>query len=218
VRVGRLHRCHMASTLPHVAVAVGHCSHVSPDTRTMTRTAARPTSFVGYRRALSARSCRSAHSRAPATTVSPLPCRAPMSPKPSHPLTSPNPPCLASTPHLRATLGEDLIARQSTIARRQLRQIFSYACALSVGAALGACWAHAAVAQPRRSWAARTRPPSHCSAKPGGPFRSQAGPLRRVSARFLPGLNKILFPFSRLLQIIFKLPKFISNSFIILNS
>jgi hypothetical protein len=53
----------------------------------------------------------------------------------------PNPPCPASTPHLRAAIGEDLIAGRSAIARRRPRQIFGCARTLSIGATLGACWA-----------------------------------------------------------------------------
>jgi hypothetical protein len=35
------------------------------------------------------------------------------------------------------------------------------------------CDGHAPVGRPHRSWGARTRPPGHCSAGPGGPFFSR---------------------------------------------
>jgi hypothetical protein len=86
--------CGPPAPLPHgctlhlVAAAAGRRNHVSPDTCVMTRTAARPTSFAGCYRALSARSCCSTHSRAPTATASPLPCCASTPPEPSHPLSS----------------------------------------------------------------------------------------------------------------------------------
>jgi hypothetical protein len=64
----------------------------------------------------------------------------PPPPRPSAALL-PNPPCSASSPHLCAAIGDDLVVVRSAIARRRPHQIFGCTCALSTGAALGACWA-----------------------------------------------------------------------------
>jgi hypothetical protein len=130
----RLRHCHLACTLRRVATTAERHSHVSPDTCTTTRTAARPMSFVGCRRALLACFSCSARSHKPAMTASPLSCHTDTTrashcalvrlpkrkPRPCHFSAAPLPPAVPSMASVSPIFSPILVATIDTCTQRLL--------------------------------------------------------------------------------------------------